>query len=109
MANQALPQPRLKGPQPVLKQEVKNRLNPLLKSSDGVFADRVFGWLILGCALVVLGILALIVWQLVARSQPSWHAFGWSFFAAQDWDPVNDHYGALPFIYGTIVSSILSL
>src|SRR6201987_3453507 len=109
MANQALPQPRLKGPQPVFKQEVKKRLNPLLKSSDGVFADRGFGWLILACALVVLAILALIVWQLLERSQPSWHAFGWKFFAAQDWDPVNDHYGALPFIYGTIVSSILSL
>ena len=108
MANQALPQPRLKGPQPVAKQEIK-RLNPLLKSSDGVLADRVFGWIIFGCALVVLAILALIVWQLVGRSQQSWHAFGWKFFGAQDWDPVNDQYGALPFIYGTLVSSILSL
>jgi phosphate transport system permease protein len=109
MANQALPQPRLKGPQPVVKQEVKKRLNPLVKSSDGVFADQVFGWLILACALVVLAILALIVWQLLERSQPSWHAFGWKFFGAQDWDPVNDQYGALPFIYGTLVSSLLSL
>jgi len=109
MANQALPQPRLKGPQPVVKQEVKKHLNPLVKSSDGVFADQVFGWLILACALVVLAILALIVWQLIERSQPSWHAFGWKFFGAQDWDPVNDQYGALPFIYGTLVSSLLSL
>jgi phosphate transport system permease protein len=109
MANQALPQPRLKGPQPVVKQEVKKRLNPLVKSSDGVLADRVFGWIIFGCALVVLAILALIVWQLVSRSQASWHAFGWKFFGGQDWDPVNDQYGALPFIYGTLVSSILAL
>ena len=41
MANQALPRPRLTGPQPVVGQEVKKRLNPLLKSSDGVLADRV--------------------------------------------------------------------
>jgi len=109
MANQALPRPRLTGPQPVAGQEVKTRLNPLVKSSDGVVADRIFGWAILGCALVVLGILALIVWQLVARSQPSWQAFGWKFFGGQDWDPVNDHYGALPFVYGTLVSSLLSL
>ncbi len=80
MANQALPRPRLTGPQPVVGQEVKKRLNPLLKSSDGVLADRVFGWVIMACALVVLGILGLIVWQLVARSQLSWHAFGWKFF-----------------------------
>jgi phosphate transport system permease protein len=90
-------------------QEVKKRLNPLLKSSDGVLADRVFGWIIMACALVVLGILGLIVWQLVGRSQLSWHAFGWKFFNGQDWDPVNDHYGALPFVYGTVVSSLLSL
>ncbi len=109
MANQALPRPRLTGPQPVAGQEVKKRLNPLVQSSDGVLADRVFGWLIRGCAWVVLAILALIVWQLVSRSQPSWHAFGWKFFGTQDWDPVNDHYGALPFVYGTLVSSLLSL
>ena len=109
MANQALPRPRLTGPQPIVGREVRNRLNPLVKSSDGVLADRVFGWAILACALVVLGILALIVWQLVARSQLSWQAFGWKFFGGQDWDPVNDHYGALPFVYGTLVSSLLSL
>ncbi len=90
-------------------QEVKKRLNPLLKSSDGVLADRVFGWIIMACALVVLGILGLIVWQLVARSQLSWHAFGWKFFTGQDWDPVNDSFGALPFVYGTLVSSFLAL
>jgi phosphate transport system permease protein len=109
MANQALPRPRLTGPQPVVEQEVKKRLNPLTKASDGVLADRVFGWAMRACALVVVAILALIVWQLVARSQPSWHAFGWRFFGGQDWDPVNDHYGALPFIYGTLVSSLLAL
>jgi phosphate transport system permease protein len=109
MANPAFPRPRVTGPQPVVGPEVKKRLNPLVKSSDGVFADRAFGWIILGCAVVVLAILALIVWQLLDRSQLSWHAFGWKFFGTQDWDPVNDQYGALPFIYGTLVSSLLSL
>ena len=45
----------------------------------------------------------------LAGSQPSWHAFGWKFFWSQDWDPVNDQYGALPFVYGTLVSSLLAL
>lgn len=109
MANQALPRPRLTGPQPVAGQEVKTRPKPLANSSDGVLADRVFRWLILACGLMVLAILALIVWELVARSQLSWHAFGWKFFGGQDWDPVNDRYGALPFVYGTLVSSLLAL
>jgi phosphate transport system permease protein len=46
---------------------------------------------------------------LVTKSNLSWHAFGLKFFFRSEWDPVNDQYGALPFVYGTIVSSILSL
>jgi phosphate transport system permease protein len=109
MANQALFRPHAAGPQRVADTNAKTRTSPLVNSSDGVFADRAFGWAILGCALIVLFILVLIVWQLVGRSQLSWHAFGWKFFWGQDWDPVNDRYGALPFVYGTLVSSLLSL
>ena len=109
MANQALSRPQMSGPQPVAGRKAKTNASPLLNSSDGVFADRLFGWVILGCALMVLLILGLIVWQLVSRSQLSWHAFGWKFFWGQDWDPVNDHYGALPFVFGTLVSSLLAL
>jgi len=45
----------------------------------------------------------------VQRSGLSWHSFGFRFFVASDWDPVADLYGALPFIYGTVVSSVLAL
>ena len=37
------------------------------------------------------------------------HAFGWKFFTDSNWDPVNGSFGALPFIYGTVVSSLLAL
>jgi phosphate transport system permease protein len=63
----------------------------------------------LGCGLTVLALVGLIVYQLVTKSSLSWHAFGLKFFFSSDWDPVNDQYGALPFVYGTIVSSILAL
>src|ERR1700756_5107546 len=109
MANHALFRPQMTGPQSVTGEKIKRHASPLLNASDGVFADRVFAWAILGCALMVLLILVLIVWQLVGRSQLSWHAFGWKFFWGQDWDPVNDHYGALPFVFGTLVSSFLAL
>ncbi len=109
MANQALFRQPVTGPQPVAGQGAKRRSSPLLHASDGRFADRVFGGAIFGCALIVLAILGLIVWQLVTRSELSWHAFGWKFFWGQDWDPVNDQYGALPFVYGTLVSSLLAL
>jgi len=57
----------------------------------------------------VLGILVLIVYELVHRSSLSWHAFGFKFFAASDWNPVSEQFGALPFIYGTLVSSLVAL
>jgi phosphate transport system permease protein len=46
---------------------------------------------------------------LLSSSQLAWKAFGWKFFWSHDWDPVNDQFGALPFIYGTLVSSFLAL
>jgi phosphate transport system permease protein len=45
----------------------------------------------------------------MSRSSLSWHAFGLRFFATSDWDPVNEQFGALPFIYGTLVSSLIAL
>ena len=85
------------------------RVSPLVSAPDGVMADRAFMGLIFSCAFAVLLILALIVYELVLRSQLSWHAFGWKFFGGQDWDPVSEQFGALPFIYGTLVSSLLAL
>ncbi len=35
--------------------------------------------------------------------------FGWSFLSSSDWDPVKEQFGALPFIFGTLVSSLIGL
>jgi len=71
--------------------------------------DHGFRILIFACAMSVLLIVGLIVSQLLQHSQLSIHAFGWRFFTSQNWDPVAGDFGALPFIYGTVVSSILAL
>jgi phosphate transport system permease protein len=68
-----------------------------------------FFYAMLGCALSVLAIVGLIIYELITKSGLSWRAFGLKFFFRSEWDPVNDQYGALPFVYGTIVSSILAL
>jgi phosphate transport system permease protein len=80
-----------------------------LKDAGGHLADTVFYALVLFCALAILAVVGLVLYELVSKSQLSWHAFGFKFFLGQNWDPVNDQFGALPFIYGTIVSSILAL
>ncbi len=72
-------------------------------------ADRVFFFSVLACGLCVLAIVGLIVYELVTKSDLSWHAFGWKFFFRSEWDPVREEFGAWPFVYGTIVSSVLAL
>jgi phosphate transport system permease protein len=61
------------------------------------------------CGMAVLGLLALIIYELLLRSSLSWHSFGFKFFGTSNWDPVNEQFGAFPFIYGTLVSSLLAL
>jgi phosphate transport system permease protein len=50
-----------------------------------------------------------IVFELFANSALSRREFGWSFLTTQVWDPVAGQFGALPFIYGTLVTSGLAL
>lgn len=85
------------------------RVAPLPKASGGELPDRVFRTAIMACGLSVLALLVLIVYELMSRSSLSWHAFGFKFFASSEWDPVNEQFGALPFIYGTLVSSLIAL
>jgi phosphate transport system permease protein len=115
MAFSALPRPDMRAPQPVEVTKVSSlppagrQAPPSLRGTSGETGDRIFKLAMLLCALAVLGMLVLIVYELVLRSGLSWHAFGFKFFAGRDWDPVNEQFGALPFIYGTLVSSLLAL
>jgi phosphate transport system permease protein len=71
--------------------------------------DRVFNLTTLAMALVVLALLFGLTVELVVNSLPSIKAFGLGFLINSDWDPGNDIYGALAFIYGTVLSSLLAL
>lgn len=57
----------------------------------------------------VLLVTALLVWELWRTSGPSRHQFGFGFFRGTNWDPVANDFGALPFIFGTVVTSVLAL
>jgi phosphate transport system permease protein len=82
---------------------------PLQKAPSGELPDRIFRSAITACGLSVLALLVLIVYELMSRSSLSWHAFGFKFFGTSDWDPVSEQFGALPFIFGTLVSSLVAL
>ncbi len=61
------------------------------------------------CAFVVVAVTALLVYELYRNSAPARVKFGWSFLWTRTWDPVAGEFGALPFIYGTLVTSALAM
>jgi phosphate transport system permease protein len=82
----------------------------LLKgSSTGAWADSGFKMAVLMSALSIMAVVVLIVTELVKQSKLSIEKFGFGFFTGSDWDPVAGSFGALPFIYGTLVSSAVAL
>src|SRR5271170_3978504 len=50
-----------------------------------------------------------LVYELWIHSGPSRAKFGFSFLTGKTWDPVAEQFGALPFIYGTVLTSFLAL
>lgn len=71
--------------------------------------DSLFRNLTRIAALGVLVLLAAIIGSLVMGSMPAIHAFGFGFLTNPEWDPVNDKFGALIPIVGTLVTSIIAL
>ncbi len=96
-------------PNPSGAQQTSEVRRFLQERSSGGIADNSFGGVMLVAALSIFVIVALILWVLIDGSRMSIHAFGWAFFKSSNWDPVNGSFGALPFIFGTLVSSLLAL
>jgi phosphate transport system permease protein len=99
-------------PEPAIAQElaVPSVVRAFLqRKSSGKVPDGAFGALMLVCALSIFAIVLLILFVLIDSSRLSMHAFGWKFFTGTVWDPVSGDFGALPFIYGTVVSSLLAV
>ncbi len=60
-------------------------------------------------ALSVFVLIVLIGYELAHGSQLAFRKFGWRFLTSSEWDPVAEQFGALPFIFGTLVSSVIAL
>ena len=71
--------------------------------------DEVAHLITLLAAFSIIVVTALLVYQLFLNSALPRHKFGFEFFTGRTWDPVSGDFGALPFIYGTVVSSALAL
>jgi phosphate transport system permease protein len=76
------------------------------KLRDG---DEIARLITLIFAATVVVITAALVWELWVNSALPRQKFGFHFFVTSVWDPIVDQYGALPFIYGTVVTSAVAL
>src|SRR5260370_28530356 len=70
--------------------------------------DLIFRGLCRGSAILVIGLMVLLFVVLCYESIPSFTQFGWRFFVDTEWDP-QGRLGALPFIYGTLVTSFIGM
>jgi phosphate transport system permease protein len=71
--------------------------------------DRVAYLITFLFAASILLVTVLLIFELWVKSSLAIHQFGFSFLWTSTWDPVEGQFGALPFIYGTIVTSIVGL
>src|SRR5690606_6838520 len=73
------------------------------------FGDTTFRYVTAGFAALLIAVLLLMGYEMWLRSLPSIREFGLPFIWSQEWDPVREAFGALPFIYGTLLSSLVAL
>ena len=84
-----------------------------LRTSTRRLSDRIGDVVLRGltllAALAAVALLGAIVWKVLDLAWPSIRHFGLGFAVGETWDPVKRHFGALPFIYGTALSSLIAL
>ncbi len=71
--------------------------------------DSIFKAITQISAITVLVLLAGVMLALFRGSLPAWHAFGLGFLTSDSWNPVTEKFGALPAIYGTLVTSFIAM
>lgn len=76
---------------------------------SGPMADRIFGWIAKGAALLTLCLLLAILTSLTISAWPAISKYGLSFLTSTAWDPVKEEFGGLVMIYGTVATSLIAL
>lgn len=90
--------------------DVTSAAPPRLASRAGSsYGDRIFDALCSGAGIFVLVLLGAIIVELFIGALPALRAFGLAFVWGDDWDPVQEQFGAIVPIYGTILTSIMAI
>jgi phosphate transport system permease protein len=93
------------------KTETYHRKTPFLKRilGDNNLGDIIFERLTLLFAVLVFLLAIFMAWEMYSNSLLSIKTFGWKFLISTTWDPYSQVFGALPMIFGTLVSSFLAM
>jgi phosphate transport system permease protein len=75
----------------------------------GTLVDRIYDGVTTFFAMCVPLLLLVLLFEVARAGWPAFTKFGFGFLFTSDWDPVNLKFGALPAIYGTLVSSLVAL
>lgn len=75
----------------------------------GALGDKIFRTVLLIAASSILLIVAAIFLMMVQNAMPTIDRFGIGFLVGNEWKPAQENFGALPFIFGTVVSSLIAL
>lgn len=78
-------------------------------SPTGNLGDAIFRLLLLAVAVLILLVVVAMIVALAVESLPSIRQFGFGFITSTEWDPVKSEFGALAFVYGTVMSSLIAL
>ncbi|WP_395669395.1 phosphate ABC transporter permease subunit PstC [Rhodoferax sp.] len=79
------------------------------RARSGPLADRIFGVLSKSAAVLTLGLLLAILTSLTISAWPAIEKYGLGFLTSTAWDPVQEEFGGLVMIYGTIATSLIAL
>lgn len=71
--------------------------------------EAIFRAVMMGASLLVVAIFAGILISLTAGAWPAIHKFAFGFLTSTTWNPVTENFGALPAVYGTLVTSALAM
>ncbi|MCZ4312010.1 phosphate ABC transporter permease PstC [Comamonadaceae bacterium G21597-S1] len=82
---------------------------PMKNARSGPMADRIFGWLAKGAAIFTLVTLIAILTSLTISAWPAIDKYGLGFLTSTTWDPVQEDFGGLVMIYGTLATSLIAL
>jgi phosphate transport system permease protein len=73
------------------------------------FGDRALRIVLKAAGLAIVLLVLAMAFEMVRTAVPAMRVFGWRFLVTSTWDPVAERFGAIPFVYGTLVSSLLAL